>query len=306
MLALSASALLISDTGTGTVYRRAHRFGTGDLLSPGSSAVPEHSLMLLAAYPAQCKPALQRQRNSMTLWMHCSMRLMMPQRELKSPTSWADMTYRAGWIQQWSFVKCYGKHTRIHQGVHCRFGLNGRSLILQAAQRAAKKPKLCHGGLGESQSFSSTSKATFAATSHQLSGATSGSRTAVGEAFSDENQQEGPPVTQQPTQLQHDSTSATSLGTSKPSGTAQPMPEKQGSAGAISLKKSAAPSTAQADALIEGLDPHDQPLVAYINRSSVPRILRQVCTHHAPLASGTGVLRPCITVHAALLSMPEG
>ena len=47
-------------------------------------------------------------------------------------------------------------------------------------------------------------------------------------------------------------------------------------------------STAATDALIEGLDPHDQPLVAYINRSSVPRILRQVqaallfvCAGHA-------------------------
>ena len=41
--------------------------------------------MLLAANPAQCKPALQSQKNSRTLWRHCSMRLMMPQRELKSP-----------------------------------------------------------------------------------------------------------------------------------------------------------------------------------------------------------------------------
>ena len=28
------------------------------------------------------------------------MRLMMPQRELKSPGSWAGMIHRAGWIQQ--------------------------------------------------------------------------------------------------------------------------------------------------------------------------------------------------------------
>ena len=172
-----------------------------------------------------------------------------------------------------------------HQGLHCRFGLNGRSLILQAAQRAAKKPKVCHGGLGESQSFSSTwdpaksSKAIFAATSHQISGATFVSHMALGEEHSDqEKQQKQSPVTQEPTPQQHSSETASCLGASKASSTAQPMPASKDSAGASTLGKSAAPSRAQADALIEGLDPHDQPLVAYINRSSVPRILRQVCT----------------------------
>ena len=100
MFALSACALLIS--GTGTVYRRAHHFGIGNLSLPGSSEVREHSLILLAAYPAQCKPALHSQKDSRTLWRHCSMRLMMPQRELKSPGSWADMMHRAGWIQQYN------------------------------------------------------------------------------------------------------------------------------------------------------------------------------------------------------------
>ena len=218
------------------------------------------------------------------------------------------MTYRASWIQQWSFAECDGKHTQIHQGVHRRFGLNGRSLILQAAQHAAKKARLCYGGLGESQSFSSTwdpaksSKATFAAISHQISGATSVSHTALGEARSDqEKQQKDYPVTQQPTPLQHSSETASCLGASKASGTAQPMPASRDSADATPLGKSAAPSTAQANALIEGLDSRDQPLVAYINRSSVPRILRQVCAlPRLPLAGGSRVLRPCITVHALL------
>ena len=41
-------------------------------------------------------------------------------------------------------------------------------------------------------------------------------------------------------------------------------------------RRSEAQSAAATDALIDALDPHDQPLVAYINRSNVPRILRQV------------------------------
>lgn len=125
------------------------------------------------------------------------------------------------------------------------------------------------------------------------------SHMALGEEHSDqEKQQKQSPVTQEPTPQQHSSETASCFGASKASSTAQPMPASKDSAGASTLGKSAAPSRAQADALIEGLDPHDQPLVAYINRSSVPRILRQVCTlpcscckwhrsaqamHHSPL-----------------------
>ena len=182
-------------------------------------------------------------------------------------------------------AKCYGKHAQISQGAHCRFGLNGRSLILQAAQRAAKKPRLCQGALGVSPSFSSTSDAaksrknTSAATPHQIDGAKFMSHAAVGEALSDQQKhQKQSPVMRQPTPGQHSSEFASHPETSQAAGTAQPMPAEEGQAGASPLGYSTAPSTAQANALIEGLDPHDQPLVVYINRSSVPRILRQVCT----------------------------
>ena len=43
------------------------------------------------------------------------MRLMMPQRELKSPGSWAGMTHRAGWIQPCNdlLLNVVGRHTQI-------------------------------------------------------------------------------------------------------------------------------------------------------------------------------------------------
>jgi len=56
----------------------------------------------------------------------------------------------------------------------------------------------------------------------------------------------------------------------------QPAVLQQATALTSASRRSEAQSAAATDVLIDALDPHDQPLVAYINRSNVPRILRQV------------------------------
>lgn len=55
-------------------------------------------------------------------------------------------------------------------------------------------------------------------------------------------------------------------------------------------RRSEAQSAAATDVLIDALDPHDQPLVAYINRSNVPRILRQVGQSLSYLSGNHGSL----------------
>ena len=76
-------------------------------------------------------------------------------------------------------------------------------------------------------------------------------------------------------------------------------------------RRSEALSTAATDALIDGLDPHDQPLVAYINRSSVPRILRQVTSSPIsaqPVACMLCLGRFCspVLAHGKLMSGLQG
>ena len=77
------------------------------------------------------------------------------------------------------------------------------------------------------------------------------------------------------------------------SGTAQPLRKHGSAASSAAPRRGTTPSNAAPDALIDGLDPRDQPLVAYINRSSVPRIVRQVCP---PIVTFPSATRAC-TLH---------
>ena len=156
----------------------------------------------------------------------------------------------------------------------CRFGLNGRALILQAAQRAGKKRKASHlapkdadsAKLHAAEQRDSNSTAPLEQHSPQLA-VPAGIDTSA-RAF------------QQDTKARADSQGV------------QPREQKQPTLQSAP-RRSEALSTAATDALIDGLDPHDQPLVAYINRSSVPRILRQVTCSSQQCVLGT-----CMLTHA--------
>lgn len=157
----------------------------------------------------------------------------------------------------------------------CRFGLNGRNLILQAAQRAAKKRKRSHSASQNSE----CSKVATRVTSSDASNAAHAQQ-----------------VTQsaQVTNPEGEARATERIDSQANSGTAQPLKKHGTAASSAAPRRGATPSTAAPDALIDGLDPRDQPLVAYINRSSVPRILRQV----GPLIYNfTSATRSC-TLHS--------
>ena len=140
----------------------------------------------------------------------------------------------------------------------CRFGLNGRALILQAAQRAAKKRKISHLASQDSDS----------ATVHTVEELRSTPSTATHEQHS--------PQLALPAGIEtNDRNCKQDIRASAASEVVQPGVQKQPTP-QNAPRRSDVLSTAATDALIDGLDPHDQPLVAYINRSSIPRILRQV------------------------------
>ena len=163
-----------------------------------------------------------------------------------------------------------------YNSVHCpscRFGLNGRALILRAAQRAAKKRKFCHPASQDSDSkklptaepHNRQSTATHEQATMQPA-ASAGTVASGGSFQQDTDAKAAPDAVQLPGQLTVHSKTNTVF--SAP---------RSGEVLSIAIT----------DSLIDGLDAHDQPLVAYINRSSVPRILRQV--RGAPLLHSCGV-----------------
>lgn len=155
-------------------------------------------------------------------------------------------------------------------GLSCRFGLNGRSLILQAAQRAAKKHKFSH-----SASQGSDSTELPAARPHNKQSTASNEESNLQPAAS-------AGFVAGARSFQQDADAIAAPDTVHLAGqlTDQWKTNKVLSA----PRRSDVLSSAATDALIDELEPHDQPLVAYINRSSVPRILRQVTC--APLMQG--------------------
>ena len=156
--------------------------------------------------------------------------------------------------------------------------MNGRALILQAAQRAAKKRKTSHTASEGSDHPTLQSaephvsdptarneqqiaqSAIFAGTKTRASGV---QQDADATAASDTVQLAGQLIAQAKTNR---------------------VPSAPGRGEVL--------SNAATDALIDGLEPHDQPLVAYINRSSVPRILRQVTT--GPMCAQPVVCMLCL------------
>jgi hypothetical protein len=155
----------------------------------------------------------------------------------------------------------------------CRFGLNGRNLILQAAQRAAKKRKRGHSASQKSE----CSEVATRVTSSDASNAAHGQQvTRLTITNSEGNARANERIDSQAN-----------------SGTAQPLRKHGSAASSAAPRRGTTPSNAAPDALIDGLDPRDQPLVAYINRSSVPRIVRQVCP---PIVTFPSATRAC-TLH---------
>ena len=166
----------------------------------------------------------------------------------------------------------------------CRFGLNGRNLILQAAQRAAKKRKHSHSA---SQNSECSKVTTTRVTSSDAS------KAAHAQQFT------------QPAQIINPEGKARAneqIDSQADSGTTQPLKKHGTAASSAAPRRGATPSYAAPDALIDGLDPRDQPLVAYINRSSVPRILRQVCP---PIVTFRSATRTCTLHCIAIMCCPQ-
>ena len=129
---------------------------------------------------------------------------------------------------------------------------------MQAAQRAAKKQKTLHSapqGLSSNRDHTAEPDDSPIKATHAQQDAQSALATAT-EASAKGSQQNTP--------------------ARAASGTAPPAVHRQLANIQDAARRHSALGIAATDALIEALDPHDQPLVAYINRSSVPRILRQV------------------------------
>ena len=165
----------------------------------------------------------------------------------------------------------------------CRFGLNGRNLILQAAQRAAKKQKRGHSASQKSE----CSEVATRVTSSDASNAAHAQHVTL---------------LAQITNSEGNARADERIDSQANSGAAQPLRKHAFAASSAAPRRGATPSNAAPDALIDGLDPQDQPLVAYINRSSVPRFLRQVCP---PMVTFPSATRTCMLRCIATMCCPQ-